>query len=59
MIISDNVKCCLYYKCAIASAQLINYAPRVVSYALRVMLQIMASLTIVNMFIVLATDLLK
>ena len=42
MIVSDNHKLCLYYKYVMALALVIA---RVVNYAPRVMLQIVASLT--------------
>jgi len=41
----DNCcKWCLYYKHAIALCKVMNYAPRVINYAARVMLQIVTSL---------------
>ncbi len=43
MIVTDNCKWHLYYKHVIVFAIIDKYAPRVVNYAFRVMLQIVAS----------------
>ncbi len=47
----DHLKWCLYFKCVIVFARVVNYAPGVINCAPRVMLQIVASLLLLSWWV--------